>query len=41
MKVIQKTIGQMFDDIAGKHPSRDALVHTEANVRYSYDLLSQ
>lgn len=41
MKVIQETIGQMLDDIAGKHAPRDALVHTETNVRCSYELLSQ
>jgi len=41
MKVIQETIGQMLDDIAAKHASRDALVHTEANVRCAYDLLSR
>ena len=41
MTVIQKTIGQMLDDIAGQHGSRDALIHTECDVRYTYDLLSQ
>jgi len=41
MTVFRKTIGQMFDDIAGKHAQRDALVHAECDVRYTYELLSQ
>ena len=41
MTYFQETIGQMLDDIAGKHAPRDALVHTESGVRYTYDLLSQ
>ena len=41
MTVIRETIGQMLDDIARKHAPRDALVHVESSVRYSYDLLSQ
>jgi len=31
----------MLDAIAGKHASRDALVHIESDVRYTYELLSQ
>jgi fatty-acyl-CoA synthase len=41
MTVIQETIGKMLDHIAGKHAPRDALVHSETNVRCSYDLLSR
>ena len=41
MTVIQQTIGQMLDDIAREQAPRDALVHTESDVRYTYDLLSQ
>jgi len=41
MTYFQKTIGQMLDDIAGKHARCDALIHTESDVRYTYDLLSQ
>ena len=41
MTVIQETIGQRLDDIARKHAPRDALVHTENRVRYTYGLLSQ
>jgi fatty-acyl-CoA synthase len=41
MTVIQQTIGQILDDIAGIHAQQDALVHAESGVRYTYDLLSQ
>jgi len=41
MTAIQKTIGQMLADIAAKHASREALVHTESDVRCTYTLLSQ
>ena len=41
MKIIQKTIGQMLDDIARKHAPCDALVHVESDVRYTYERLSQ
>ena len=41
MRYIQETIGKMLDDIAGEHAPRDALVHTESDIRYTYDLLSQ
>ena len=41
MTVIRETIGHMLDDIARKHASREALVHVESDVRYTYDLLSQ
>ncbi len=41
MTVIRETIGQMLDDIARKNAPRDALVHVESGIRYSYDLLSQ
>ncbi|MBT8365475.1 MAG: AMP-binding protein, partial [Deltaproteobacteria bacterium] len=41
MRYIQQTIGQRLDDIAGENAPRDALVHTENDVRYTYELLSQ
>ncbi len=41
MTYFQETIGQLFDDIAGKHAPCDALIHSESDVRYTYDLLSQ
>jgi len=39
MKIVRKTIGQMFNDIAGKVPNREALIHTDVNIRYNYSLL--
>jgi fatty-acyl-CoA synthase len=40
MKMIHRTIHQVVEDIAEKWPNREALVHTEMGVRYSYALLS-
>jgi fatty-acyl-CoA synthase len=39
MKTIHRTIHQVVEDIAEKWPNREALVHTEMGVRYSYALL--
>ena len=39
MKIIRKTIGRMLNEIAGKVPNREALIHTEVNLRYNYSLL--
>ena len=39
MKIVRKTIGQMLNEIAGKVPNREALVHTDVNLRYNYSLL--
>lgn len=39
MEIVQQTVGQMFNLIAEKYPNKDALVHTEAGVRYNYSLL--
>jgi fatty-acyl-CoA synthase len=39
MKIVRKTIGQMFNEIAKKVPNREALIHTDVNVRYNYSLL--
>jgi hypothetical protein len=36
MKIVRKTIGQMFNEIAKKVPNREALIHTDVNVRYNY-----
>ena len=41
MTFIQKTIGQVFSDIARAHSKRDALVHTEIGIRYNYESLSR
>ena len=40
MELVQKTIGRMLSDISAANPQREALVHTEAGVRYNYSLLS-
>ena len=39
MKIVRKTIGQMLNEIAEKVPNREALIHTEVNLRYTYSLL--
>jgi fatty-acyl-CoA synthase len=39
MKIVRKTIGRMLDEIAGKVPNREAVIHTDVNVRYNYSLL--
>ncbi len=38
MKLVNKTIGQMLNEIADKYPTRDAIIHPEAGVRYNYAL---
>jgi len=38
---IRKTIGQMLEDVASEHASRDALIHTENGIRYDYRDLSR
>ena len=40
MTIIHKTIGQMMTDIAQTYSDRDALIHTEVGIRYSYSSLS-
>ncbi len=40
MTIIHKTIGQMMTDIAQTYSERDALIHTEVGIRYSYNSLS-
>jgi fatty-acyl-CoA synthase len=40
MKTIHKTVGQVLDEVSSGSPRREALVHTELGVRYSYALLS-
>jgi fatty-acyl-CoA synthase len=39
MKIVRKTIGRMVSEIAAKAPNREALVHTDVNLRYNYSLL--
>ncbi|MCP4630402.1 MAG: AMP-binding protein [bacterium] len=41
MTHIQKTIGQIIDEIAGDHAEHDALIHIENNARLTYGLLAQ
>lgn len=41
MTDIRKTIGQMLEDVASEHASRDALIHTEIGIRYDYRDLSR
>ena len=40
MEILEKTIGQMFDEVAESYPNNEALVHTEIGIRYNYALLS-
>jgi len=39
MDYIHKSIGHVLESIADRYPSRDALVHTEEGIRYSYKRL--
>jgi fatty-acyl-CoA synthase len=39
MKIVRKTIGQLFSEVAKRFPNREALIHTEVNLRYNYSLL--
>jgi fatty-acyl-CoA synthase len=39
MEVVRKTLGEMVEEVARQWPQREALVHTEVGVRYSYALL--
>jgi len=39
MKIVRKTIGRMLNEIAAKVPNREALIHTDVNIRYNYSLL--
>ena len=40
MSIIKNSIGELISDIAQKNSNRDALVHTEAGQRFSYQDLS-
>ena len=39
MKIVRKTIGRMLNEIAAKVPNKEALIHTDVNIRYNYSLL--
>ncbi len=38
MEIINKTLGQVLEEIGTRHPNNDALVHTEIGIRYNYSL---
>jgi len=39
MKTVHESIGRLVTEVANVHPKRDALIHTEAGLRYDYELL--
>ncbi len=39
MKIAHQTVGRMITDVGNAHPARDALIHTEAGLRYTYQVL--
>ncbi|MGE5839560.1 MAG: AMP-binding protein [Deltaproteobacteria bacterium] len=39
MRIVRKTIGRMLNEIAAKVPNKEALIHTDVNLRYNYSLL--
>lgn len=41
MRIIQKTICGMLEEITTAYPLRDALVHTDMGIRYNFKRLSQ
>ncbi len=41
MRIIQKTIGGLLEEIAATYPLQDALIHTEMGIRYNFERLSQ
>lgn len=41
MRIIEKTVGQLIAEIAQKYSDRDALIHAEVGIRYSYGSLSR
>lgn len=40
MDSVQKAIPHAFGDVVRQYPDRDALIHTDAEVRYTYSLFS-
>jgi fatty-acyl-CoA synthase len=40
MDIVRKAISHALDDIVRQYPDNDALIHTDAAVRYTYSLLS-
>jgi fatty-acyl-CoA synthase len=39
MEALQETVGSLVKRVAKAHPRREALIHTEAGLRYTYELL--
>ena len=37
--LMEKTLGQMLDDITEKYPENEALVHPQSNTRYTLSLI--
>jgi fatty-acyl-CoA synthase len=40
MQIVEKTIGQVVEEVAQRFPNNEALIHTEVGTRYTYSLLS-
>lgn len=39
MKTIRKPIGRLIGEVGHAHPAREALIHSEVGVRYTYEML--
>ena len=40
MESLEKTIGQVVEEVTKRHPNNEALIHTEAGIRLNYSLFS-
>jgi fatty-acyl-CoA synthase len=40
MQIVEKTLGQVVEEVAQRVPNNEALIHTEAGARFTYSLLS-
>jgi fatty-acyl-CoA synthase len=40
MENLEKTIGQVVEEVTKRHPNNDALIHTEVGIRLNYSLFS-
>ncbi len=38
IEITRKTIGQLLNDIAAEYPNNMALIHSDFNIRYNYNL---
>ena len=41
MQVIHKTISELLEEITAAYPQKDAIIHTEMDVRYNFKRLSR